>query len=432
LKSADQEIKEALAAENAGHIQQAEGMLRELIKRYPDNFDVVEGLGLLYADMENFTSAFPFLEKATKLAPSSSVAHANLGAVYLKLNRNEKAVEALRKAALLDAKNLQTQTNLGFALMRTNQPRLAADAFGRAAQSAPHDPDLLYNWSVALLDAGAVSKAADVISRVSNSDSSAQMQSLLGDIAEHQDRFKDAVEHYQAAVNLDPSETNIYTLGIELLRHWTFEPAMKIFEYGLSRYPGSARLLSGEGIAKYGNNNYADSAQIFARLLANDPDNSMYAVILGRSCSLMPDSIDGCSGLDEFAERHPMNAEAAIYAAATILHQPASADNLALARKLLDQAIAVDPHLTEAYYQLGLLEQRSNRWEESTVVLEKCVALKPKLAQAHYRLAIAYSHIGQRDKAKEQFALQQKYSQEEKDELDARMKEVTTFLVTVH
>jgi tetratricopeptide (TPR) repeat protein len=433
MSAAEREaMKAALQAQDDGHLQQAETTLRDLANRYPNNYEVVEALGLLYVDLGKFDTALPLLEKAPKLAPSSPVAIANLGAIYLKLNRNGEAVRALERAAALDAKNPQTETNLGLALMQTNQPKLAADAFARAAETAPNDADLLYNWSLALLGAGDAMKASEVLSRSPNRDSSAQVQSLLGDLAERQDRYKEAVDHYQTAVNLDPSEANLYSLGLELLRHWTFEPAIKIFEYGVSRYPGSAHLLSGEGIAKYANNDYAGAAHIFSGLLTKDPDNAFYADILGHSCSLMPDSIEGCSSLEGFAERHPGNATAATYAAASILHRPAAADNLALAKKLLDRAIAADPNLADAYYQLGILQQQQSRWTESMVALEKAISLKPGFSKAHYRLALAYSHAGQREKAQTQIALQQKYSQQEKDELNARFKEVTTFLVASH
>ncbi len=42
---ADQAIKNALAAENAGQLQQAEVALQELVKRYPDNFATGGGPG---------------------------------------------------------------------------------------------------------------------------------------------------------------------------------------------------------------------------------------------------------------------------------------------------------------------------------------------------------------------------------------------------
>jgi hypothetical protein len=62
------------------------------------------------------------------------------------------------------------------------------------------------------------------------------------------------------------------------------------------------------------------------------------------------------------------------------------------------------------------------------VPLEKAIALKPQLAEAHYRLARAYSHLGRREDAARQIELQQRYAKEEKESLDTRLKEVTTFL----
>jgi len=40
----------------------------------------------------------------------------------------------------------------------------------------------------------------------------------------------------------------------------------------------------------------------------------------------------------------------------------------------------------------------------------------------------AYSHLGRRDDAAKQIELQQRYAKEQKDSVDARLKEVTTFL----
>jgi tetratricopeptide (TPR) repeat protein len=96
---------------------------------------------------------------------------------------------------------------------------------------------------------------------------------------------------------------------------------------------------------------------------------------------------------------------------------------------LLQQALAEDPKLTEAYYQLGVLEQQRSHWKESAVVLEKAVELRPSYPEAHYRLSRAYSHLGMRDDAQKQMALQQQYAQQEKDHLNARMQEVVTFLL---
>ncbi len=425
-------LSAALDAQDHGNYPQAEAALAALAKKYPASFEVVESLGVLYAEQDRTADALPLLERAAKLRPGSAVALANLGAAYFKLNRTVEAVRPLSRAAALDPANAQTQSDLGQALLATSQPRLAAEAFKRASAAStggPPSDDLLYNWALALFESGELVRAAGTLARATNLSSSAAAQSLAADIAEQQKDYKSAVEHYQRAADLDPSESNLYLLGLEFLRHWTFEPAAKVFEFGSRKYPGSRRMLAGLGIARYSSNDYTAAAPVFAQLLATDPDNAFYADLLGHSCSLMPDDAAGCAPLKDFAERHPKNATAATYAAASILHRPSGEENLRLAAALLQQALTADPKLAEAWYQSGILSQMRGDWAGSTAKLEEAVALKPTFAKAHYRLALAYSHTGRRDEAQREIALNQKYSEQEKDDLNMRFKQVTMFLV---
>lgn len=431
LSAQDQQsLASALKAEDEGRIQDAQSILSSLVRKYPESFEISASLGEIYAVEGNYAQAAPLLETASKLRPSSAPVLANLGAVYLKLNRNEDAVRVLHRAALLDPKNAATQSNYGLALMQTGHPNEAAKAFAAAASAKAPDDDLFYNWSLALFDSGQYDEAGKVLARTSNLETSAAAQSLMGDICEKQKNYKDAGEHYVAAVKLDPSEQNIYTAGIEFMRHWTFEPAIQYFEYGVKQYPASKRMLLALGIARYSNNDFDKAAPIFAQLLNTDPNNEFVANLLGHDCSLMPDDSPGCSSLIDFAQRHTKNAPVATYAAASILHRPSDQQGLALAENLLQQAIAADPKFPESYYQLGMLEQQKRDWQASMAPLEKAIALKPTYSQAHYRLALAYSHTGQHEKAQAEIALQQRYSQQEKDELNARLKQVTTFLVS--
>ncbi len=63
-------------------------------------------------------------------------------------------------------------------------------------------------------------------------------------------------------------------------------------------------------------------------------------------------------------------------------------------------------------------------------MLQKAIELRPTYPEAHYRLSRAYAHLGQREEAQQEIALQQKYSQQAKDSLNNHLSEVVTFLVT--
>jgi len=429
ISSADRTtLKRALDAYDAGDLTTSEPLLRDLATRYPRSYEANEALGSLYAETDRTTLAVQYLRRACAIAPREAVAHANLGAAYLKSSDAGAAIPELRLALKTDPRNASTQSNFGQALMLAAQPAEAAKAFAAAAALDSANSELLYNLALAQYESGALKEASATLARIAIPTD--QTESLAGDIAEKLGAYKQAIEHYQAAAQSNPSDANIYALVLELVRHWTWDEAAKIAAFGASRYPQSTHFEVARGIAQYGGQQYAEAVVTFSALLQKDPDNGLYADLLGRSCSaIAEDASAQCLGLDEFAHRHPENAQAATYAAVSLLHRPAAEQDQAEVRRLLDQAIAANPRLPEAWYQKAVLEQAGLQWKESATALEKAIALRPTYPEAHYRLSRAYAHLGMKDEAQQQIALQQKYSQQAKDSLNAHLQEVVTFLV---
>lgn len=422
-------LQQALAAYDQGRSQEAEPILQELRTRHPANFDINETLGLIHAEAGDFSAALPLLEHAARLQPRAAVARANLGTAYLKLNQPRKALPELEAAVHLQPRDQQTQTNLAHAYMESGATARAVQAFAAAAALGPLDADTTHDRALALLQSNDAAGARDVLDAIPQGSRNDATEELAGETEERLGNYKQAEEHFSQAAHLNPTEPNIYAWVVELLRHFSWQPAVKVADYGIQQFPASTRLKAARGIAFYADNRYKEAASVFSDLLAADPGNATWASLLGRNCALIADAgASGCDSLQRFAEQHPENAEAATYAATALLHQPAEKRDNTKARALLQQAIAADPRLADAYYQLGVLDQEEAHWQESTTPLEKAVALQPTLAEAHYRLARAYSHLGRRNDAAKQIELQQRYAKEKKDSLDARLKEVTTFL----
>jgi tetratricopeptide (TPR) repeat protein len=417
---------------DAGNAAAAEPLLSALHGRHPDNYEINESLGLLYASAGRLTLAAPLLSAAAHEAPDSDVAHANLGTAYLKLGRAADAARELGIAARLNPGNAGTQQALGQAWMLLKQPAKAAAAFQAALAQNGDDAELLYNAALALYDCGKAGEAEPLLARMPDADSSAEAQSLYGDVDEQLGRYEDAGKHYAAAVHLDPTEPNLYVLGIEFLRHWTFDPAAKEFEAGVRVFPQSQRMRLGLGVALYGAGKYDQAIPVFADLLTDNPGNAMYAELLGRTCTVLTEGEQPkCTALTTYAEQHPKDAVLATYAATSILHQPADSGQLDLARHLLEAATRANPSLPEAHFGMGLLLQTESEWPQSIPELQAAIRLRPDYASAHYRLAMALSHTGQHDQARAEIVLQQKYNQEEQAGVDARLKQVTTFLVNM-
>ncbi len=428
-------LSQALTAYNGGNEGAAVPELERLAAKYPDNFPANEALGLIYAGDGNFAQALPYLEHAANAKKENTIAQANLGAAYLQVGDVKAAVQVLKRAAMLDAKNGQTLSNLGHALFLDKQPQAAANAFAKASAIDPANMDVRYDWALALHESQKDASALEVLQQIPAGQRNEAVESLWGETAEKQEQFKEAADHMQAAVKLNPSEQNVYALTLELLRHWTWQPAIEIATYGVKNFPDSRRLQLAQAIALYGSKHYVDAAAAFSVLLSLDPDNESYGDLLGKSCSALGWSgAVQCDTMIDFADKHPANAQVAVYAASNILHNadPDAKDTLDHAERLLAQAIRVDPRIAEAYYELGTLQQERSQWSESVVNLNKAVELRPAFPAVHYRLARAYAHMHQPALADKERALLLKYDQQVQDDSRAIIREVTMFLVTSH
>jgi tetratricopeptide (TPR) repeat protein len=421
-----------MAAEDRGDFATAESLLRALHSRHPGVFAIDESLGLLHVQQENFEAALPLLKDAAAEQPNSDAAHANFGAALYRLHRDKDALAEFQIAARLNPGNANTQESLGRLLMEQHRPAEAAHAFAAALKLNPDGAGLVLDRAQALLDSGQPQTAVSELTAMPNVEQSASAQLLLGDAEEKLGSYQRAAEHYARAVELDPTEANVWALGVEFLRHWTFDPAIKEFEAAATKFPNSTRIKLGLGAAYFGGAKYAESIPVFADLLVADPDNALYAELLGMACtSVAQANKERCSALVDFAQAHPRNAKVSTYAASMLLTESSDSDRAALAGKLLTNALAVDPGSADAHYQMGLLKQNQGDWAGSVPSLEKAIALKPDLAQAHYRIALAYWRTGRKQEGQAEMELQKKYSKQEKEDMDKRLRQITTFIVDV-
>jgi tetratricopeptide (TPR) repeat protein len=90
------------------------------------------------------------------------------------------------------------------------------------------------------------------------------------------------------------------------------------------------------------------------------------------------------------------------------------AGNTQRVETLLKRAVALDPKLATAYFELGVLLADQDRYPEAIRELRAATRLEPGLAQAHYRLAQAYQRTGQQALAAKELETFQRLKEAEK------------------
>lgn len=264
---------------------------------------------------------------------------------------------------------------------------------------------------------------------------------LLGDVEEKLGNPLEAVREYQRAAELDPSEPNLFDWGTELLTHRALEPATMVFTKGNRLFPKSVRMLIALGVAWYARGSYDQAAQCLVNASDLDPDNPTPYLFLGRMQSVETTPSEGSvERLARFAQLQPQNALANYYYAVGLWKQSAGSvdsytERSARVESLLQKAVQLDPKLSAAYLQLGILYSQREDFSRAISAYQKAIEVSPELdetlEETHYRLAQAYQRTGDKARAKEQLQLHDELAKKTKENRDRGRREIQEFVISL-
>src|SRR5256885_10734061 len=98
-----------------------------------------------------------------------------------------------------------------------------------------------FDLTLAYMVSGRLSDARNSAKALLNVKETGEAHNLLAQIEEKDGNIIAAANEFQAAAKLEPSESNLFDWGGELLVHRTLDPAVQVFEEGTRRFPNSDR-----------------------------------------------------------------------------------------------------------------------------------------------------------------------------------------------
>src|SRR5579863_1830766 len=344
--------------------------------------------------------------------------------------------ESLRKETERDSGNLDANHGLGKLLADEGKAGEALPYLERASQLNPSDYENAYELTLAYVDVGQYTRARNNVQiLLSRQDKSvqkrAELHHLLGDVEEKLGNPLEAVREYQRAADLDPSESNLFDWGAELLAHRAFEPAIEVFGKGNRLFPRSARMLSGLGVALYARGSYDQADQRLCEASDVNPADPNPYLFMGKMQSVEPTQSECVvERLQRFVKLQPENALSNYYYAISLRRQDESDHdkNAARTESLLENAVHLDPKFGEAYLQLGILYAEQGDSAKAIAAYEKATEANPGLEEAHFRLAQAYSRTSEKTKAQAELQLYQQLAKKRADDAERQRHEIQQFV----
>jgi tetratricopeptide (TPR) repeat protein len=428
----DLEFQSAVHDYETGKYADAAAKLEKLLPEGPQNFALQELVGLVFSAQSQDGKANPYLQKAVELNPNSAAARTNLAGNLVRLGKPELAEVQLKKALAIEPLSYDSNHNLGEIYIQAGKIAQAVPFLQKAQQIDPTSYDNGYDLSLSYLETGQVAEARQLIHVLLKLKDAAELHDLLGEVEEKDGQFVAAANEFERAAHLDPSESNLFDWGSELLLHRTLGPAVEVFQQAVTRYPGSSRLAIGLGMAFYARGNYDDAVAALLKAADLNPADPRCYLFLSRAYDSSPSQADEVlQRFRRFAELQPTNGRAQYYYAMSLWKGKRAQDSsvdLNEIETLLKKSLALDPQLAEARLQLGNLYFGQKKYAESIPQFELALKLDSNLADAHYKLGQAYFRTGDKIRADEQLAIYQRVREKNLAEVERQRAEIKQFV----
>jgi tetratricopeptide (TPR) repeat protein len=427
----DRQFQSAVSQYNAGKFAEAAAQLETLLSYAPRTFEVHELLGLVYAGQSLDAKAVEQLQIAVRLKPDSAAARTNLAASLFHSGKSELAEGQFRKALELEPRDYDANHNLGELYIQSKRIADAVPLLEKAQEIRP-SYDNGYDLALAYFLTGNLNQARQLVQNLEQTKNTGELHNLLAQIDEKSGEFVPAVNEYEVAAHMDPSEGNLFDWGSELLAHRTYEPSIQVFQTALQRYPSSPRLMIGLGMAYYFRGKYDEAVKALLAAADLNPADPRCYLFLSRAYDSSPSQGDEViQRFRRFSELQPRNARAQFYYAMSLWKGKRAEDpgfDLKQIESLLQKAIALDQTLPEAHVQLGNLYADQHEYAKSIPEYVRALELDPNLPDAHYRLGQDYVHTGEKDRAQAELAIYQRQRAAHMAEMDKEREEIRQFV----
>lgn len=156
-----EKFAEALDLSDAGELDEAEALYKEILEAQPDMAEAYQNLGYLYMQKEDWAAAQSVYEKALELRPGSSEITTALAVVYQRSGQDERATELIARAAAENPLDAVAQFNRGGLLLNSGDTAAAIQSFEAALAADPEMAEAHYYLGTVLVGEGRTPEAID-------------------------------------------------------------------------------------------------------------------------------------------------------------------------------------------------------------------------------------------------------------------------------
>jgi protein O-GlcNAc transferase len=214
----------------AGDLQKAETLYRQILQLQPNHADALHLLGVIAAQIANYEQAINLFKRAIQINDSVATYYANLGNAQDRIGQLSEAVNSLQRAVALNPNYAQAHDNLGKVLKQQGQIHEAIIHFQRAIALKPNYVEAHNNLGNVFRELIKFDEALKCYQQaLALNPNYVQAHINLGNLFKDTGKIPEAITHYFKALALNPNDTISHTNLLYALNLATDHDRTRIF-----------------------------------------------------------------------------------------------------------------------------------------------------------------------------------------------------------
>ncbi|HUT11294.1 MAG TPA: tetratricopeptide repeat protein [Thermoguttaceae bacterium] len=289
----------ALREHQAGRLDRAEEIYRQVLRARPENADALHLLGVVAHQRGDHEAAVKLIRRAVANNPEVPAFFCNLGLACQALKRHDEAVDHYQHALRIRPEYPEALYNLGNALKEQGRIDQAEDCYRRATQLQPDYVEAHNNLGLLLQARGDFQAASECFDRALRiRPAFAEAHCNLGFTHQSEGALDKAAACYRAALGIQPDYAEAHNnLGTVLALKEELHEAEKAYRLALENKPDCAEAHGNLGgvLAKRGE--LEKAAASFRRAAELEPDRVTWEL---RIATLCPPVFPSNEAIDEY------------------------------------------------------------------------------------------------------------------------------------
>jgi tetratricopeptide (TPR) repeat protein len=385
-RTTHQRVERGYELAQHGDLKAAEAELREALKLSPDDALALAVLGMILSRQPKLEEANTYLERALKLDPRDTGTRYNLAVNLFRMGKPEPA-----------------KANLDVILKQKPDHKAAALLLDEVNAKA------VYEAALEEYRQGRFAKSQALIEQtIANGNRDPKSLRLLAWSHHRQNRPNDAREAIRHAIQLAPEDPAAYSNAAQIfLEERDFKGADAAVTRALELAPGHVPSLKLKAMLAVEHGDLKQAMATFQRAVELDRSDPEALQGLGTAQQMLfqyeEAAVTFKKGMIRFPTYGPM-----YQAFGKLLLDPGARRGTAgevRAAELLEKALALDPSLPAAHYELGRLLLNHDKTSDALRHLEAAEKLDPYNGPAHLALARAYGILARTADQSRQLAL---------------------------